>query len=109
MFQTLGKSFNGESSTGIGLNLVMKLIEWCFNITNNSDVGCDFVISNLEIASNKASLLLDLTKKYFKNRFIHYVLRAFLTKIIPLLLKVYQFCVILVVGKYFDSNQNDIS
>jgi hypothetical protein len=27
MFQTLGKSFNGESSTGIGLNLVMKLIE----------------------------------------------------------------------------------
>jgi signal transduction histidine kinase len=26
MFQTLGKSFNGESST-IGLNLVMKLIE----------------------------------------------------------------------------------
>jgi hypothetical protein len=67
MFQTLGKSFN-ESSTGIGLNLVMKLIERndvSIN-TNNSDVGCDFVISNLEIASNKASLLLDLTKKYFK-------------------------------------------
>jgi hypothetical protein len=34
------------------------------NITNNSDVGCDFV-TNLEIASNKASLLLDLTKKIF--------------------------------------------
>jgi hypothetical protein len=67
MFQTLGKSFNGESSTGIGLNLVMKLIERndvSIN-TNNSDVGCDFVISNLEIASNKASLLLDLTKKIF--------------------------------------------
>jgi K+-sensing histidine kinase KdpD len=66
MFQTLGKSFNGESSTGIGLNLVMKLIERndvSINITNNSDVG-DFVISNLEIASNKASLL-DLTKKIF--------------------------------------------
>jgi K+-sensing histidine kinase KdpD len=60
MFQTLGKSFNGESSTGMGLNLVMKLIERndvSINITNNSDVGC-FVISNLEIASNKASLLL---------------------------------------------------
>jgi hypothetical protein len=44
----------------------MKLIERndvSINITNNSDVGCDFVISNLEIASNKASLLLDLTKK----------------------------------------------
>jgi hypothetical protein len=83
MFQTLGKSFNGESSTGIGLNLVMKLIERndvSINITNNSDVGCDFVISNLEIASNKASLLLDLTKKYFKNRFIHYVLKGFLDK-----------------------------
>jgi hypothetical protein len=40
MFQTLGKSFNGESSTGIGLNLVMKLIERndvSINI-NNSDV-----------------------------------------------------------------------
>jgi hypothetical protein len=73
----------------------MKLIERndvSINITNNSDVGCDFVISNLEIASNKASLLLDLTKKYFKNRFIHYVLKSFL-EIIPLLLKVYQFCV----------------
>jgi K+-sensing histidine kinase KdpD len=69
MFQTLGKSFNGESSTGIGLNLVMKLIERndvSINITNNSDVGCDFVISNLEIASNKASLLLDLTKNILK-------------------------------------------
>jgi light-regulated signal transduction histidine kinase (bacteriophytochrome) len=65
----LCKSFNGESSTGIGLNLVMKLIERndvSINITNNSDVGCDFVISNLEIASNKASLLLDLTKKILK-------------------------------------------
>jgi hypothetical protein len=25
MFQTLGKSFNGESSTGIGLNLVKTM------------------------------------------------------------------------------------
>jgi hypothetical protein len=89
MFQTLGKSFNGESSTGIGLNLVMKLIEdvSIINTNNNSDVGCDFVISNLEIASNKASLLLDLTKKYFKNRFIHYVLKDFLDKNNTLLLK----------------------
>jgi hypothetical protein len=41
MFQTLGKSFNGESSTGIGLNLVMKLErnDVSINITNNSDVG----------------------------------------------------------------------
>jgi hypothetical protein len=36
-------------------------LRWCV-ITNNSDVGCDFVISNLEIAS----ILTILTKKYFK-------------------------------------------
>jgi K+-sensing histidine kinase KdpD len=50
MFQTLGKSFNGESSTGIGLNLVMKLIERndvSINITNNSDVG---VTSSFQIS-----------------------------------------------------------
>jgi hypothetical protein len=73
----------------------MKLIERndvSINITNNSDVGCDFVISNLEIASNKASLLLDLTKKYFKIDLFIMFKGAFLTKKY-LLLKVYQFCV----------------
>jgi hypothetical protein len=60
----------------------MKLIERndvSINITNNSDVGCDFVISNLEIASNKASLLLDLTKKYFKID-LFYCFKGALTK-----------------------------
>jgi hypothetical protein len=36
MFQTLGKSFNGESSTGIGLNLVMKLMRNDVSINTNS-------------------------------------------------------------------------
>lgn len=63
MFQTLGKSFNGESSTGIGLNLVKKLVERndvSIEVNNNSDVGCDFVISNLEMTSNNASPILNL-------------------------------------------------
>lgn len=56
MFQTLGKSFNGESSTGIGLNLVQKLVERndvTIDVNNNVDVGCQFTISNLEITINK--------------------------------------------------------
>jgi two-component system sensor histidine kinase/response regulator len=63
MFQTLGKSFNGESSTGIGLNLVKKLVERndvSIEVNNNSDAGCDFVISNLEMTSNNASPILNL-------------------------------------------------
>tara|TARA_R110000868_G_scaffold27909_3_gene105240 strand:+ start:22753 stop:23850 length:1098 start_codon:yes stop_codon:yes gene_type:complete len=54
MFQTLGDSFNGESSTGIGLTLVKKLVERnnvTIDVKNNADVGCEFVISNLEITS----------------------------------------------------------
>jgi signal transduction histidine kinase len=54
MFQTLGKSFNGESSTGIGLNLVKKLVERNnVRIALNTDVteGCDFVISDLEVTT----------------------------------------------------------
>jgi signal transduction histidine kinase len=63
MFQTLGKSFNGESSTGIGLNLVKKLVEKndvSIQVNNNSDQGCAFVILNLEMTSNNASQLLSL-------------------------------------------------
>ncbi|WP_367752887.1 ATP-binding protein [Flavobacterium sp. WC2430] len=55
MFQTLGDSFNGESSTGIGLNLVKKLVDRnnvTIDVKNNTDVGCEFVISNIEIISN---------------------------------------------------------
>lgn len=51
MFQTLGKSFNGESSTGIGLNLVKKLVERnnvSIAVRTNLDEGCTFVISDLE-------------------------------------------------------------
>ncbi|WP_369765141.1 response regulator [Flavobacterium sp. WC2429] len=54
MFQTLGDSFNGESSTGIGLNLVKKLVDRnnvTIDVKNNTDVGCEFVISNIEITS----------------------------------------------------------
>ncbi|WP_369753734.1 response regulator [Flavobacterium sp. WC2409] len=57
MFQTLGNSSNGESSTGIGLNLVKKLVERnnvTIDVKNNSDVGCEFVISNIEITSKNA-------------------------------------------------------
>jgi hypothetical protein len=57
MFQTLGKSFNGESRYRIKFSYETYRNDVSINITNNSDVGCDFVISNLEIASNKASLL----------------------------------------------------
>jgi signal transduction histidine kinase len=63
MFQTLGKSFNGESSTGIGLNLVKKLVERndvSIEVNNNSDAGCDFVISNIEMTSNNTSPILNL-------------------------------------------------
>jgi two-component system sensor histidine kinase/response regulator len=52
MFHTLGKSFNGESSTGIGLNLVKKLVERndaSIQVRNNEDFGCDFIISNFEL------------------------------------------------------------
>lgn len=55
MFQTLGKSFNGESSTGIGLNLVKKLVERngvTIDVTNNVDAGCEFTISNLQMTNN---------------------------------------------------------
>lgn len=51
MFQTLGKSYNGESSTGVGLNLVKKLVEKndaVITVKSNSDEGCKFVISKLE-------------------------------------------------------------
>jgi hypothetical protein len=70
----------------------MKLIEkWCLhNITNNR-LSCDFVISNLEIASNKESLLLDLTKKNILKIDLFIMFGTFLTKI--MLLKVYQICV----------------
>lgn len=56
MFHTLGKSFNGESSTGIGLNLVKKLAERnnvTIDVSNNVDNGCDFFISNLETTTNR--------------------------------------------------------
>lgn len=56
MFQTLGKSFNGESSTGIGLNLVKKLVERneaIIDVKNNDDIGCEFIISNLEMTNDK--------------------------------------------------------
>lgn len=52
MFQTLGKSFNGESSTGIGLNLVKKLVERndaTIEVSDNDGDGCEFIISNLEM------------------------------------------------------------
>ena len=55
MFQTLGDSSNGESSTGIGLNLVKKLVERnnvSILVNNNEDEGCEFVISDLETAPN---------------------------------------------------------
>ncbi|SDW52434.1 hybrid sensor histidine kinase/response regulator [Flavobacterium degerlachei] len=55
MFQTLGKSFNGESSTGIGLNLVKKLVERndaTIDVKNNDDIGCEFIISNLEVTND---------------------------------------------------------
>lgn len=55
MFHTLGKSFNGESSTGIGLNLVKKLVERndvIIDVKNNTDIGCQFIISNLEMVNN---------------------------------------------------------
>ena len=63
MFQTLGNSFNGESSTGIGLNLVKKLVERNnvkIHVNNNIDAGCEFVISNLEITSDNAKQILNL-------------------------------------------------
>lgn len=53
MFQTLGRSSNGESSTGIGLNLVKKLVERnnvIIDVNNNADMGCEFVISNIEMS-----------------------------------------------------------
>lgn len=53
MFQTLGDSCNGESSTGIGLNLVKKLVERnnvSIFVNNNEDEGCEFVITDLEMA-----------------------------------------------------------
>jgi len=55
MFQTLGKSFNGESSTGIGLNLVKKLVERndaSIEVSDNDGDGCEFIISNLEMTCN---------------------------------------------------------
>jgi K+-sensing histidine kinase KdpD len=55
MFYTLGKSFNGESSTGIGLTLVKKLVERndvTIDVKNNTDIGCQFIISNLEMVNN---------------------------------------------------------
>jgi signal transduction histidine kinase len=63
MFQTLGKSFNGESSTGIGLNLVKKLVQRndvTIDVFNNEDVGCNFVISNLEMPCNNVPPQLNL-------------------------------------------------
>ena len=68
MFQTLEKSFNGESNTGIGLNLVKKFVDRndvSIEVNNNSDAGCNFVISNLEMISYNASPALNLVKKIF--------------------------------------------
>ncbi|MGG7035034.1 MAG: response regulator [Flavobacterium sp.] len=50
MFKTLGHQSNGESSTGIGLSLVKKLIERNdveIKINNLTNSGSEFVISNL--------------------------------------------------------------
>jgi two-component system sensor histidine kinase/response regulator len=55
MFQTLGNRSNGESSTGIGLSLVKKLVERNdVNITINNipDSGSEFLITNLKFANN---------------------------------------------------------
>lgn len=59
MFHTLGKSFNGESSTGIGLNLVKKLVERndvTIDVKNNTDIGCQFIISNLEMVNKNVRI-----------------------------------------------------
>ncbi|MBC7846211.1 MAG: response regulator [Flavobacterium sp.] len=50
MFQTLGNKSNGESSTGIGLNLVKKLTDRNnvnIKVNNIENIGTEFVISNL--------------------------------------------------------------
>lgn len=55
MFETLGNQSNGESSTGIGLSLVKKLVERndaSISISTNTELGTEFIISNLKLASN---------------------------------------------------------
>jgi two-component system sensor histidine kinase/response regulator len=55
MFQTLGNRSNGESSTGIGLSLVKKLVERNnVNITINNipNSGSEFLITDLEFAND---------------------------------------------------------
>jgi two-component system sensor histidine kinase/response regulator len=52
MFQTLGNQSKGESSTGIGLNLVKKLVERNhvnIKINNIPNSGTEFLITNLII------------------------------------------------------------
>ncbi len=52
MFQTLGNKSNRESSTGIGLNLVKKLIERnnvTIKVNNIPNYGSAFVISELKV------------------------------------------------------------
>lgn len=54
MFQTLGNRSNGESSTGIGLNLVKKLVERnnvTIDVNNIANMGCEFIISNIQIST----------------------------------------------------------
>lgn len=55
MFETLGNLSKGESSTGIGLNLVKKLVEKndaSISINKNTSIGIEFIISNLELSIN---------------------------------------------------------
>lgn len=55
MFETLGKQSKGESSTGIGLTLVKKLVERNnanIAINKENSIGTEFIISNLELANN---------------------------------------------------------
>ena len=53
MFYTLGQSSRGDSSTGIGLNLVKKLAERndaTVHFKNNVEEGAEVVISNIILA-----------------------------------------------------------
>lgn len=55
MFQTLGNQSKGESSTGIGLSLVKKLVERNdvnIMINNIPNSGSEFLITKIEMANN---------------------------------------------------------
>lgn len=55
MFETLGNQSKGESSTGIGLTLVEKLVnrnDANISINTATTVGTEFIISNIELAKN---------------------------------------------------------